>query len=85
MPWAPLGQMRFAHDVLENAARRLNVTTMQVGLAWLLKRAKNILPIPGTSQVAHLEQNVAAAALQLPEGIYNELSEVSPPPAVLRG
>ena len=41
------------------------LTPMQVGLAWLLKRAKNILPIPGTANVQHLEQNVAAAALQL--------------------
>jgi aryl-alcohol dehydrogenase-like predicted oxidoreductase len=58
---------------------------MQVGLAWLLKRAKNILPIPGTSSVAHLEQNMAAATLSLPDNLYEELSAVSHPPAVLRG
>ena len=85
MPWAPMGQMRFAHEALERAAKQLNATPMQVGLAWLLKRAKNILPIPGTANVEHLEQNVAAAALRLPDEIFAELSAVNPPPAVLRG
>lgn len=85
MPWAPMAQMRFAHEALERAAKQLNATPMQVGLAWLLRRAKNILPIPGTSKVAHLEQNVSAAALRLPQELYEELSAVSPPPAVLRG
>lgn len=85
MPWAPIGQMRFAHAALEQAARKLNATPMQVGLAWLLRRSKNILPIPGTSSVEHLEQNVAAAAVELPEDIFVDLSAVNPPPAVLRG
>ncbi|HTX77909.1 MAG TPA: aldo/keto reductase [Terracidiphilus sp.] len=85
MPWAPIGQMRFAHEALERAAKQLNATPMQVALAWLLQRAKNILPIPGTAKVAHLEQNVAAAALRLPGEVFAELSAVKPPPAVLRG
>jgi pyridoxine 4-dehydrogenase len=85
MPWAPLGQVRFAHEALDRAARQLSATPMQVGLAWLLMRANNILPIPGTSNVVHLEQNVASAGLRLPAEIFNELSAVSPPPAVLRG
>ena len=85
MPWAPLGQMRLANEVLERVAKELNAAPMQVGLAWLLKRAKNILPIPGTSSVAHLEQNLAAAALQLPDNLYQELAAVNPPHAVLRG
>ncbi|HWE85074.1 MAG TPA: aldo/keto reductase [Terracidiphilus sp.] len=85
MPWAPMAQMRFAHEALERAAKQLNATPMQVGLAWLLKRAKNILPIPGTANVQHLEQNMAAAALRLPDETFAELSVVSPPPAVLRG
>ncbi len=85
MPWAPMAQMRFANEALERVAGQLNATPMQVGLAWLLRRANNILPIPGTSSVAHLEQNVAAAALKLPEDLYEELSALSHPPAVLRG
>jgi aryl-alcohol dehydrogenase-like predicted oxidoreductase len=85
MPWAPLGQVRFANERLEKAAHLLNATTMQVGLAWLLRRSGNMLPIPGTSKVAHVEENIAAASLELPDEVYNELSAVSPQPAVLRG
>ncbi len=85
MPWAPMAQMRFASEALERAAARLNATPLQVALAWLLKRAPNVLPIPGTSKVAHLEQNVAAAALTIPDEIFAELNAASPPPAVLRG
>jgi aryl-alcohol dehydrogenase-like predicted oxidoreductase len=85
MPWAPLGQARKAHDGLEKAAAALKATPLQVALAWLLKRSKVILPIPGTSSVAHLEENVAAAGLQLPQAIYDELSTISHSPVSLRG
>ena len=85
MPWAPMAQMRFANEALERAATQLNAIPLQVALAWLLKRAKNILPIPGTSSVAHLEQNIAAAGLELPQKLYEELSAVSQPPRSLRG
>ncbi len=85
MPWAPLAQMRFANDALERVAKELQATPMQVGLAWLLKRASNILPIPGTSQVAHLEENVAAAGLELPQSAYDELSAVTHTAKSLRG
>jgi pyridoxine 4-dehydrogenase len=85
MPWAPLAQQRFAHEALEKAAAQLHATPLQVALAWLLKRAKNILPIPGTSSVAHLEENVAAAGLQLPQAVFDELSAVSHAPVSLRG
>jgi aryl-alcohol dehydrogenase-like predicted oxidoreductase len=53
-------------------------------LAWLLKRSKVILPIPGTSSVKHLEENIAAASLELPQAEYDELSEVSLPATGLR-
>jgi aryl-alcohol dehydrogenase-like predicted oxidoreductase len=56
-----------------------------VALAWLLKRSKVILPIPGTSSVAHVEENIAAAGLVLPQKAYDELSSLSHPPASLRG
>jgi pyridoxine 4-dehydrogenase len=85
LPWAPMAQARFAHEGLEKAAKQLNATPMQVGLAWLLKRSGCILPIPGTSSVAHLEQNVAAAALQLPDDLYQELSALTHEPVSLRG
>ena len=85
LPWAPLGQNRFANAVLEKFASELGATPFQVALAWLLKRSKVMIPIPGTSSVAHLEENIAAASLELPEGAYRELSAVEPPPASLRG
>jgi len=84
IPWAPLGQNRQAHDVLEKAAKELNATPLQVALAWLLQRSKVILPIPGTSSVAHVEENIAAAGLKLPDRIFKELSAVQSPHAVLR-
>jgi pyridoxine 4-dehydrogenase len=84
LPWAPLGQNRAAHEALEKVAKELNATPLQVALAWLLKRSKVIIPIPGTSSVAHLEENVAAAALDLPSDEYSELAAVTPPPASLR-
>ena len=85
LPWAPLGQGRKADVAIEKVARELDATPLQVALAWLLKRATVILPIPGTSSVAHLEENVAAASLELPQAQYDELSAVSHPPASLRG
>lgn len=85
MPWAPLAQNRFANEALKKAAGELHATPMQIGLAWLLKRAKNILPIPGTSQLAHLEENVAAAGLELPQQIYDALTAVAHTPKSLRG
>jgi pyridoxine 4-dehydrogenase len=50
---------------------------MQVALAWLLRRSPNILLIPGTSSVAHLQENLAAAACALPDDSINELEHVA--------
>ena len=61
MPWAPLGQAKEEHDAIQKGARSLKATPLQVALAWLLKRSKVILPIPGTSSVKHFEENIAAA------------------------
>jgi aryl-alcohol dehydrogenase-like predicted oxidoreductase len=85
MPWAPMGQGRKAHDSILKFAAELNATPLQVALAWLLKRSKVILPIPGTSSVAHVEENIAAAGIELPQAAYNELSAASHPPVSLRG
>ncbi len=84
IPWAPLGQNRQANEVLEGAAKKLDSTPLQVALAWLLRRSPVTLPIPGTSSPAHVEENIAAAGLKLPDEVFSELSAVSPPPAVLR-
>jgi len=84
IPWAPLGQNRQAHEILEKGAASIGATPLQVALAWLLQRSPVILPIPGTSSVAHLEENVAAASLRLPDELFNELSAFQPSPASLR-
>jgi len=85
LPWAPLGQNREANGALEAAARELGVTPFQVALAWLLRRSPVVVPIPGTSSVTHLEENIAAAGLKLPDPVFAKLSEFNPPPASLRG
>ncbi len=84
IPWAPLGQNRQAHEVLERVARQLSATPLQVALAWLLESSPATLPIPGTSSSAHVEENIAAAGLRLPEALFTELSEVTSPPVSFR-
>jgi pyridoxine 4-dehydrogenase len=85
LPWAPLGQAKKAHDAIEKVAGEVKATPLQVALAWLLKRSRVILPIPGTSSAAHLEENLAAAGLDLPRASYEELSAIDHPPVSLRG
>ncbi|HET9254234.1 MAG TPA: aldo/keto reductase [Pseudonocardiaceae bacterium] len=67
IPWFPLATGRLAHKgtPLEAIAHRLGITAGQLALAWLLRRAPVILPIPGTASVAHLEEDVAAARIDL--------------------
>ena len=66
MPWSPIGGNRGLKDnALEAAARDYHVSVVQLALAWLLHRSPAMLPIPGTSSVAHLEENMAAAKLKL--------------------
>jgi pyridoxine 4-dehydrogenase len=84
LPWAPIGQGRDAHDALQQVANRFNATPIQVALAWLLKRSKVILPIPGTTSVKHLEENIAAAVLELPQTAFETLSAVHPDYVSLR-
>lgn len=84
-PWAPLGQAKEAHTAIKKEADDLHATPLQVALAWLLQRSKVIVPIPGTSSVTHLEENIAAAGLRVPQAAYDRLSAVNHPPASLRG
>ncbi|HEY8369368.1 MAG TPA: aldo/keto reductase [Thermodesulfobacteriota bacterium] len=74
IPWYPLGAGSLETARLEAVARRRGATPMQVALAWLLARSPVMLPIPGTSSVAHLEENVAAAAIALGEDDLRELA-----------
>ena len=71
---SPLGGPKVTDQpVVGEIAARLGVTPMQVGLAWLLRHAPNTLLIPGTTSIAHLEQNVAVAAVQLDEAAMADL------------
>ena len=76
IPWFPLGAGRVAGDKLNEISRKRNATPHQVALAWLLKRSPIMLPIPGTSSVEHLEENVAAASLRLTAEEYDALARV---------
>jgi aryl-alcohol dehydrogenase-like predicted oxidoreductase len=74
VPFFPLGGFTpLQSATLSNVAARLGATPMQLALAWLLRRAPNILLIPGTSSLAHLHENLAAAALVLPDEVAHEL------------
>ena len=84
IPWAPLGQLREAHDLLDKFAKQLDASPLQVALAWLLRRSPVTLPIPGTSSPKHVEENIAAASLKLPDAVFKQLSAFTPPPASLR-
>src|ERR1700751_3408897 len=70
IPWFSLGAGRIAGEVLDQVARAHYSRPKQVALAWLLKRSPMMLPIPGTSSVAHLEENVTAASLHLTDSEY---------------
>jgi len=76
IPWFPLGAGRAAGEVLQAIAEAHHAKPMQVALAWLLERSPIMLPIPGTSSVEHLEENVAAASLHLTDEEYDKLSGV---------
>src|SRR5438105_1385478 len=76
IPWFPLGAGRVAGQALDQIAREHRATPHQVAIAWLLKRSRVMLPIPGTSSVKHLEENVAAASLQLSDEEFQKLSRV---------
>jgi aryl-alcohol dehydrogenase-like predicted oxidoreductase len=69
IPWFPLaaGALARPGGLLDDVAGRLGASHGQVALAWLLRKSPVMLPIPGTGRVAHLEENVAAAALELPD------------------
>src|SRR6202008_670849 len=77
VPYFPLGGFSpLQSDTLSAVARRLDVTPMQAALAWLLRRAPNILLIPGTSSLAHLRENLKAAQLTLPDEALARLDAV---------
>jgi pyridoxine 4-dehydrogenase len=76
IPWFPLGAGKVAGEVLNRIAQAHNASPTQTALAWLLHRSPIMLPIPGTSSIEHLQQNVAAASLRLTDEDYQILSRV---------
>ena len=80
VPFFPLGGFApLQSQALSEVAAELGATPMQTALAWLLHRSPNILLIPGTSSVGHLRENLAAAALELPEGALARLDAIGKP------
>jgi pyridoxine 4-dehydrogenase len=77
IPWFPLGAGRVAGHLLERTAKVRQAKPIQIALAWLLMRSPVMLPIPGTSSIAHLEENMQAASLQLSENEYLELTGIT--------
>ena len=82
LPWAPVGgsgrgSLTKSGNPLEAEAKRHNVTAVQLALAWLLQKSPVMLPIPGTANIAHLEQNMAAAKLQLTPEDWKRLEELA--------
>ena len=76
LPWAPVGgSSPFKAQTLERLARDHSATPLQIALAWLLKRSPVMLPIPGTGSIAHLDQNLAAAALHLSDEEFRLLGD----------
>jgi pyridoxine 4-dehydrogenase len=79
IPWFPLaaGDVSAAGSTLESTAKKLEISPSQLALAWLLWRSPVILPIPGTSQVTHLEENIAAAGLKIDEASLTSLGKLA--------
>jgi aryl-alcohol dehydrogenase-like predicted oxidoreductase len=76
IPWFPLGAGQVAKETVQRIADAHRATPMQAALAWLLKRSPWILPIPGTSSVKHLEENMQAGSLKLTEQEFQEMAKV---------
>ncbi len=77
IPWFPLaaGDLASPGSVLDSIAKRYNAAPSQVALAWILKRSPVMLPIPGTSKVAHLEENVAGVSIELSDEDFKALDK----------
>jgi aryl-alcohol dehydrogenase-like predicted oxidoreductase len=81
IPWAPIGggrnpSLRKTGNALEVEAKRYHVSAVQLALAWLLQKSPVMLPIPGTSSLAHLEENMAAEKLQLSPDEWKKIEDL---------
>ena len=76
IPWFPLGAGKAANEALNAVAKAHKAEPLQIALAWLLQRSPVMIPIPGTSSVEHLEENIAAASIRLTPEEFQKLAEV---------
>lgn len=79
IPWAPIasGELGKPGGIVAEIADQLGATSSQVALAWLLRKSPAILPIPGTGSVAHLEENIAAASLELDDATFAAIAQAA--------
>ncbi len=79
IPWFPLatGELARSGGLLDQIAKRHNAKPSQIALAWLLQRSSTMLPIPGTSSVKHLEENVMGATIKLSKEEFDALNQAS--------
>jgi pyridoxine 4-dehydrogenase len=77
IPWYPLGAGKVAGSVLGKIAEAHQASPMQMAISWLLKRSPVVLPIPGTSSLAHLEENMQAASVGLTDDEFKALGQVA--------
>src|SRR4029077_333906 len=82
IPWAPIGggrnpSLRKTGNALEAEAKQHNVSVVQLALAWLLQKSPVMLPIPGTSSLGHLEENMAAEKLQLSAEEWKRIEDLA--------
>ena len=76
IPWSPLGAGKAAGEILHRIANAYQRTPMQIALAWLLQRSPIMLPIPGTTSIKHVEENIGASSLRLTQTEFEELYSV---------
>jgi aryl-alcohol dehydrogenase-like predicted oxidoreductase len=78
IPWFPVaaGDLARSGGPLHQLATAMDVTVVQLSLAWLLRRSPVVIPIPGTSKVAHLEENLAAADVTLDDATFDEIEKL---------
>ena len=79
IPWSPLafGELAHSGSILDQVAKRHGARPGQIALAWLLKRSSTMLPIPGTSSVNHLEENIAGATIRLSQEEFDAIDQAS--------
>jgi pyridoxine 4-dehydrogenase len=77
MPWGPVGGGKLDNPALLEIAAKHDATVFQIAIAWLLRHSPVMLPIPGTSSLKHLEENVVAASIQLSDDDYQALNSLS--------